>query len=55
MAILTAIDENPGDALEVTARLAALYDFETEDGAAAAEIVAARLAELASLGLIDPA
>lgn len=53
LAILAAIDGAPGDAGEVLARLAAGHDLEVEDGDARA-IVAARLAELAVLGLADP-
>jgi len=52
LAILSAIDGAPGDAGAVLARLSAAHDVEVESGDAAA-IVAARLAELAALGLAD--
>lgn len=53
MAILTALDATPGDANDVTARLVRDYDLEIEGDEPVADVIAARLAELASLGLID--
>lgn len=53
MAILTALDGASGDATEVAERLVRDYDLEIEGGEAVVDVVAARLAELAALGLID--
>lgn len=53
MAILTAVDATPGDAGEVTARLLRVYDLEIEGDEPVAQVIAARLAELSMLGLID--
>lgn len=53
MAILTALDGAPGDGADVAARLVRDYDLEIEGGEAVGDVIAARLAELASLGLID--
>ena len=53
MAILTALDGAPGDGADVTARLVRDYDLEIEGGEAVGDVIAARLAELATLGLID--
>lgn len=55
LAILEALDGTPHNAFGVAAWLAQEHDLETEDGAAVADIVAARLVELSALGLIDPA
>lgn len=49
--ILAALDDGPADAATLTARLAASFDLEGEDAEAS---IAARLAELAALGLVTP-
>ena len=52
LAILAAIDGAPGSADEVLARLVRDHDLAVEDGDPGA-IIAARLDELAALGLAD--
>ncbi len=55
MAILTALGSAPADAAEIAAHLVRDYDLEIEDDADVLGVVTARLGELATLGLIDPA
>lgn len=50
-AILTVMGTDALTADDITGRLSDSYDL--EDGAAAADIVLARLAELSSLGLVE--